>query len=373
MAEKRGGRLNRWIDHHFGMGLLGILWMLLAVKRFVVAKRPADDRAYLLVCFGAIGDLIILTEAVRCQLAGKKVYLACSFLNLGAAKLYDGIYAGIEPVNIKNFLAVHKVAKKFGVRNIVDSTQWANIGPLQVGIADLFGNGVSSVGFLMKKSVRNHIYGNVIPHSNQAHELVNFVNLVAGSCVISSNSELNSVVPRLYERKARRKTGKVLIHMWPSGNRSYLKEWPEDCWIALINNLMGRGYEIFLSGAPADMQKTEEFVCKVRSKEVVNIAGLYELTELRQFIQDQIEFAVSVNTGILHLLASEGVPLIALHGPTNPVRWGPLGSSSISLLPESGYAAYLHYGFEYPDSDVNALNKLSVSQVFNAVDSLLAD
>lgn len=375
MGEKRGSKLNRLVDRYVGLIILSILSLLLGLKRLASRRKDQNGEPCLLVCFGAIGDLIVLTEAAQHQLAGKRIYLACSQLNFGTAKLYESFYAGIEPVNLKDFFSVHKIAKKFGVRSVFDSTQWANIGPIQVGIAELLGKSVRSVGFVTKSHVRNNIYGRVVSHSDQIHELGNFVNLMAGSSRITSNAQLDLVVPRLYLSETRRLTGKVLLHMWPSGNRSYLKAWPEENWKTLIQNLLGRGYEIYLSGSPADREKTEEFVRKFGTDKVISLAGTCGLAELRQFIADQIEFAVSVNTGILHLVASSGVPLIGLHGGVNPVRWGPLGSKAISLLPESGRSAYLHYGFEYPDDDEEAyvLDRLSVSQVVKAVDTLLAD
>lgn len=375
MGEKRGSKLNRLADRYIGLLILSVLSVLLGLKRLLSSAKDQDDESCLLVCFGAIGDLIVLSEAARHQLAGKRVYLACSQLNFGAAMLYDSFYAGIEPVNLKDFFSVHKIAQKFGVRSIFDSTQWANIGPIQVGIAELLGNDVSSVGFATKGHVRNNIYGALVPHSDQIHELGNFVNLMAGSSKINSNSQLDSIVPRLYSNEPRRLTGKVLLHMWPSGNRSYLKGWPEAYWMALIQDLLGRGYEVYLSGSPADMEKTEAFVHKLGTDKVTSLAGTCGLAALREFIRNQIEFVVSVNTGILHLAATVGVPIVGLHGPTNPIRWGPLGARSISLLPESGLSAYLNYGFEYPDDDEDAyaLDRLSVSQVVEAVDILLGD
>ena len=375
MSEKRGSKLNRLADRYIGLLILSVLSVLLGLKRLLSSAKDQDDESCLLVCFGAIGDLIVLSEAAQHQLAGKQVYLACSQLNVGAAKLYESFYAGIEPVNLKDLFSVYKIAQKFGAKSIFDSTQWANIGPIQTGIADFLGKGVRSVGFVANSHVRNNIYGQVVLHSNQIHELGNFVNLMAGSSKVISNAQLDSIVPRLYSNEPRRLTGKVLLHMWPSGNRSYLKAWPEAYWMALIKNLSEGGYEIYLSGSVADKEKTEEFVRQMGDDRVVNLAGVYALFELREFIKNQIEFAISVNTGILHLGASVGVPVIGLHGPTDPIRWGPLGEHAISLLPESGLSAYLNYGFEYPDDDKDAyaLDRLSVSQVIEAVDILLGD
>ena len=52
--------------------------------------------------------------------------------------------------------------------------------------------------------------------------------------------------------------------------------------------------------------------------------GRLACTDLAQVL-GQSRLLVSGNTGVMHLAAGLGVPLLALHGPTDPVKWGPLG------------------------------------------------
>lgn len=370
--EQRGSVLLKLIDQRIGPILLCFLGAALWAKRRLQPYMGVQDQPVLVVCFGAIGDLIVLTEAVKYTLAGKRVYLACSQLNSPCAMLVKETYAGVEIVSLKDLLAIHKICQKLGVRQIFDSTQWANIGPIQVGIAELLGTVVKTIGFRTSGFGRNHAYGQTVSHSSVIHELGNFANLLAGAEEISSNAQLPIIVPRLYSGPTRRKSGKVLFHMWPSGNRSYLKQWPEAHWIALARHMVAQGYTIYLSGAPSDKVATDGFLRKLNLPQVFSIAGEYGLSRLSEFVAVEIEFAVSVNTGILHLVAIAGVPVIGLHGGVNPVRWGPLGSASVSLLPQSGKSAYLNYGFEYPKDDVEAysLDKLTVDQVIAAVTEL---
>lgn len=374
LSEKRGSVLQKCLDQNVGPVLLGVLGALLWVKN-LLPSASQEKEVPLLICFGAIGDLIVLTTAAKQRYPAGTVYLACSKLNLPCAKLYEDFYAGIEVVDLKSFRSILGICRRFRINKIYDSTQWANIGPVQVGLARLATRNLKATGFKTMSLIRSSVYDIVIPHGRNIHEVGNFANMLAEKEIISTNADLANYFPSLYQPKPLNRTGKVLFHMWPSGNRSYLKAWPEAYWIALVQNLIGRGYEIYLSGSPADKEKTEEFVRKVGEDKVINLSGVYGLAELGEFIKNQIEFAISVNTGILHLVASCGVPLIGLHGGVNPVRWGPLGNKAISLLPESGRSAYLHYGFEYPDDDREAyvLDRLSVSQVINAVDALTAN
>jgi ADP-heptose:LPS heptosyltransferase len=83
---------------------------------------------------------------------------------------------------------------------------------------------------------------------------------------------------------------------------------------------------------------------------------------------------VAVNTGTMHLAALLGKPLVALHGPTNPDRWGPVypgaiaGQSALVLGPglkEGG--AYLNLGFEYPENPTYLMDQISVEAVVDAL------
>lgn len=373
MQEKRGNKLYKQLDRWLGSALIFVLNIGLKLKRLFNHKTRTSNGFILVVCFGAIGDLILLSEAVRANPSVRKmVYLACSKLNYEAAKCYNNLYADVAVVDLKNPFSLYKITQRYDVSTIFDSTQWANIGPMQVAFAELLAANVETIGFATESVIRNGAYCKVIPHLRGVHEVLNFTNLLLGKCVFNSNAEIPKLIPRFYQIRPMRTTHKVVFHMWPSGNRSYLKAWPEIYWQELVKYFVALGNLVYLSGAPGDHEQTKQFIKKLGADNAVNIAGRYSLSELSRFIENEIELVVSVNTGILHLAASTGVPVIGLHGPTNPVRWGPLGANSLALLPERGNFAYLNYGFEYPadDAEAYAMEYLTVQQVTSAFEQL---
>ena len=373
MIEKRGSKLLKYADRYLGLLVLLLISFGLRMKRMLFPAKPSTSGTILLVCFGAIGDLIVLTIAACQILAGRKVYLACSKLNYPCTKLYEDFYASVSVVDIRNPFSLLKVCRQFHISQIIDSTQWANIGPIQTGIATFLSSDVCSIGFKTDSAIRNSTYDLVIDHLGTIHEVANFMNLMSGHLIIDNNSQLSNLLPKLYQAKSCSPSRKVLLHMWPSGNRSYLKTWPSAYWEKLAQYLVAAGYSVYLSGAPGDEARTSDFINST-GLPLVNLAGSLDLISLRSFLSEDIEFAVSVNTGILHLLVDAGVPVIGLHGGVNPERWGPLGANAISLLPLSGKSAYLNYGFEYPESDEEAysLDKLTVEQVIEAIEKLRA-
>ncbi len=371
MQEKRGSPFNRILDRWLGGLLLLLLDVMLIFRRSFKHRTSPNNESILIVCFGAIGDLILLSEALRASVGQKRIYLACSKLNYGVTELYNDVYSGTAVVELRDPLSLYRIAQRFGIGKIFDSTQWANIGPIQVAMAELLSKNLTTTGFETRSTIRNRAYGSVVPHGRHIHEVLNFSNLLSGACVFDSNRQIPALITWLYQQRPMRGSRKLLFHMWPSGNRSCLKAWPVHYWCELIECCRGLGDTIYLSGGPGDIEKTERFIESLGVEGVINIAGRYTLAELSRFISNEIELVVSVNTGILHLAASTGVPVIGLHGGVHPDRWGPLNDQSVSLIPQSGKYGYLHYGFEYPKNDADAyvLDKLPVSQVRETIET----
>jgi ADP-heptose:LPS heptosyltransferase len=80
---------------------------------------------------------------------------------------------------------------------------------------------------------------------------------------------------------------------------------------------------------------------------------------------------VSVNTGVMHLAAAVGVPLIALHGPTSARRWGPVGPRAIALESPCDGCGYLDLGFEYSRQPRHCMNAISYRMVHEACAQVL--
>jgi len=301
LNEKRGSSAQKLIDQRIGLVILLVLDGMLFLKRFFCRGKAIEKDVELLVCFGAFGDLIVLTEAAKKQKRSRTLYLACSKLNFSCAQMYRDFYAGIEVVDLRNPWSIYLICRRWGINKIYDSTQWANIGPIEVGIAKLLSSRITTVGFATSSSVRGYVYDRLVSHLRNVHELANFFNLLGEQEMIPSNLALAEFFPNLYSSKSLNKTRKILFHLWPSGNRSYLKEWPQEYWVELIRFCTDLGYAIYLSGAPSDKLRADALIEKYGLLEVINLAGVYDLKSLSDFVSNEVEFAVSVNTGILHL------------------------------------------------------------------------
>jgi heptosyltransferase-1 len=91
------------------------------------------------------------------------------------------------------------------------------------------------------------------------------------------------------------------------------------------------------------------------------------VSQLIEFTR-RAELFIGGDTGPMHLAAALGVPVVALFGPTNPLRNGPYGTRSVVLRSERSATSYRHTS--QPDE---ALRAISPAEVMNAVRRLLQE
>jgi heptosyltransferase I len=112
------------------------------------------------------------------------------------------------------------------------------------------------------------------------------------------------------------------------------KEWPETNWIALGNALACNGRDLILPwGSPQERARAGRISAKVAGATVASYQPLDELTRLIA----GASFVVGVDTGLLHVAAALGVPLVAIFTGSRPGLTGPVGSGPMAVLGSQGY------------------------------------
>jgi heptosyltransferase-3 len=112
----------------------------------------------------------------------------------------------------------------------------------------------------------------------------------------------------------------AVLHPYPQW--AY-KRWTIDGWVEISRYLNSRGLTVVLSGGPSTEEC--EYVAGIAERlpaGAVNLAGRLSLAELGGLI-GKAQLFIGPDTGITHLAAAVGIPVIALYGPTNPVKWAP--------------------------------------------------
>ncbi len=106
------------------------------------------------------------------------------------------------------------------------------------------------------------------------------------------------------------------------GTRWETKRWPVEHFAEVARRLKAdHGLAVVLAGAPDEVEAAAQ-VATLAGGGVANFAGQTSLRELIALVSGAAVVIMN-DTGPMHLAAALGRPLVALYGPTSPVRTGP--------------------------------------------------
>lgn len=127
-------------------------------------------------------------------------------------------------------------------------------------------------------------------------------------------------------RRLNVRDGSPLIAMHP-GSSKPSRRWPTERFALLAAELLERRPElrIVFTGVPSEQALVDGILSALpeglRARALSSI-GLTDLTSMVGVL-DRSSVFVSNDTGVMHLARARGVPLVALIGPENHLRWGP--------------------------------------------------
>ena len=151
----------------------------------------------------------------------------------------------------------------------------------------------------------------------------------------------------------------AVIGLIPGSENTPEKRWPVAHWRALIAALPDHSFILF--GTVRDAAITAGIAADFSAGRVTDLAGR---TDLPAYVDGLCgcRLLVTNDTGGMHLANALGVPLVALFGPTNPVRTGPVFASPARILQPP----------DCPATGGGALTSLAPAEVVAAVRELLS-
>lgn len=362
LTRLRESALPRLIDRAAGTPLL---WLLGALRRRRAVPRA--PRRFGVMMFETIGDTLLagtVPASLRAAFPDCELVVFVSRGNRGVLPLFEGI-ARVVDVPLTRPARALAAMRSEPVDVMIDIGQW----PRWYALLCAASRSSFTIGFATPGQARHYAYDAAVPHGRDVHEVVNFQRLVTpipGVRPVAPAAALRPVAPALPCSAAAKPC--LVLHPWASGFRYTSREWPMDRWVDFICRAARDGYAILISGAPADRARAAALVdaCPP-GVPVTSAAGELALHELASVLRGAAA-AVCVNTGVMHLAALLDVALVALHGPTSRLRWGPVGARSLALIPAgSADCGFLHLGFEYPNRPVDCMRGISVDAVLDAV------
>jgi heptosyltransferase I len=361
----RGSNRLRLADRYIGIPLVFLIGKCRRKRSIPVRPKKIG-----LLNTAALGDTILMSGPIadlRWGYPDAEIVFFAGPSNYDAACLVEGSDLVIK-LPVFSPLASIKAVREQKIDLFIDFGPWCRINAL---IAICSGARFIA-GFRTSAQGRHFGYDLIVEHSEDAHELENHRGLIRALGILPSHPpalRCEQFDARNVEQPSRKF---AVFHLWPGGTAAKLKEWPIGRWVALAEDFAAKQYNVVLTGSANQRLLNEAVISEVSAalRPLLRNAAGASLHETLQVLSCA-ELVVSVDTGVMHMAAALGVPLVALHGPSSPRRWGPVSENALVVEPPLRGCGYLSLGFEHLRKAPPCMNAISYGRVKAACEAAL--
>jgi heptosyltransferase-2 len=160
-----------------------------------------------------------------------------------------------------------------------------------------------------------------------------------------------------------------LVALMPGAEYGPAKRWPAAHFGEVAAALGRRGAEVVLLGSAKERALGEEVAAVARDARVHNLCGATTLVDVVD-LAAVAEAAVSNDSGLLHLAAAAGTPVVAVYGSSSPDFTPPLTEHAAILTLKLSCSPC--FARECPLGHLRCLKELTPKSVLEALDALRA-
>jgi lipopolysaccharide heptosyltransferase II len=312
-----------------------------ASRLFLRRGRRGTPRQILLLRLERIGDLLMTLrafEAVRARSADAQIHLVVASWNRSVAALIPGIDS-VETLDVP-WLVRHGTGASTS-ELVRRALAWRkrhfdlaiNFEPdIRSNMLLALGGAGRRVGFLSGGG--GDVLTDALPYVPGAHTSANAMRLVDAALPAGNGRAGESAFPRLpvpetARHEASRLLGEAsghgpLVGIHPSGGRQ-VKQWDLDRFAEVGRQLAREsGATIVLTGTSEDRPLVERVAAALPADvRTILLAGSLDLIVFAAVLE-RLRLLIVGDTGPMHLAAAVGTPVVALFGPSDPARYGPL-------------------------------------------------
>ncbi len=161
-----------------------------------------------------------------------------------------------------------------------------------------------------------------------------------------------------------------LLGLCPGAAFGSAKQWPPKYFATLANHYLAQGWQVALLGAADDHEVCAYIHEKAHDqRHVHNLAGASTLPEAVHVLA-ACAAVVSNDSGLMHIAAALGRPLVAIYGPTSPAFTPPLHAGA--QVVSEPLACAPCFARECPLSHHRCMREIDAARVIAVLDELLA-
>lgn len=163
-----------------------------------------------------------------------------------------------------------------------------------------------------------------------------------------------------------------IVALCPGAEYGPAKQWPASHFAALAGLLADRGLATWVFGSEKDKPVAEEIAHLVAARDKaampVNLCGATNLLEALD-LMSLASAVVTNDSGLMHIAAAIGRPLVALYGSTSPAMTPPLGKT-VRII-ERTLACRPCFKRECPLGHLDCLNLIGAAEVADALNEMI--
>lgn len=227
---------------------------------------------------------------------------------------------------------------------------------------------------------RSFLLTTTVPYRHDQHEVQNFLDVLRADGVPVVDDYLEAWTSKAEESQAeellvRNGVGpdEKLVTLHPFSSITE-RGWHLDNFAALATRLAALGYRPLLLGAPNDRGLLDTAAGKFGTQ-TVDLVGKSSL-RITMALLKRCALFVGNDSGVMHLAAAAGIPLIAIFGPQSPVKFGPWSKQAAIIYSQFPCSPCRQKFFTEcqpsPHGKPKCIEAITVDQVVTACRSFLA-
>ncbi len=190
--------------------------------------------------------------------------------------------------------------------------------------------------FLRGKYKMNFYWQDFLSEKSYTHESKRMLDFIAPYFGKEQNAQLCFPISKkdrdaveIYLKDLGIKNSDILVVLNPAAGRGR-KQWPSEKFSGMARELVKTyvDIKIILTGMQKDRETCERVKSDIENGAVFNMAGKTSLKELAALLE-KADLLVTNDTDTLHLASAVHCPVVAIFGPTNPYRYGPVGTKNV--------------------------------------------
>jgi len=163
--------------------------------------------------------------------------------------------------------------------------------------------------------------------------------------------------------------GARIAALMPGAEYGPAKRWPAAHFGDLAAALAGADADVIVLGSAKERSIGDEVVARAANARVRNLCGVTSLADVVDLLA-AADVAVSNDSGLLHVAAAAGAPVVAIYGSSSPKFTPPL--TTAAAVVSLGIECSPCFARDCPLKHLKCLNDLGPTTVLRAVDTLRA-